>query len=438
MNEREAAARRICEVLRRAGYRALLAGGCVRDYLLRVEPKDYDIATDARVDAVKKLFPRTVLVGASFGVAMVVLPEGNFELTTFRKDGPYLDGRHPSHVDFVEEREDALRRDFTINALFLDPMNDEVLDYVGGVADLQTKTLRAVGEPHKRFEEDHLRLLRAVRFAARLGYTIDPQTFSAIRSLAHLALSPSPERIRDELTKMLTEGGAGTAFRLLEATGLLAAVLPEIHAMKGVEQPPEFHPEGDVFIHTLLMLDQLHAPSLTLAYAVLLHDVGKPLTQTFEDRIRFNFHDKVGARTAESICRRLRLSSAQIERIVWLVGQHMRLAYVPEMRESKRKRFAREDGFEELVELCRLDCLASGREAWEIAWIKNYLAGLAPEAVRPRPLLTGDDLIAMGYRPGALFREILTQVEDAQLEGTFTTPEEAHAFVREHWGDHAS
>ncbi len=433
MNEREEAARRICARLRGAGFRALWAGGCVRDRLLGLEPKDYDIATNARVDEVGALFPRTAAVGAAFGVMLVLEPEGAFEVSTFRKDGPYLDGRHPSRVDFVDEREDALRRDFTVNALFLDPQHDRVLDYVGGLEDLHANLLRAVGDPVKRFEEDHLRLLRAVRFAARLGYAMDPATATAIRALAPLAARPSAERIRDEITKMLMEGHAGRAFRMLDDLGLLPAVLPEIAAMKGVEQPPEFHPEGDVFTHTLLMLEALHNPSLTLAYAVLLHDVGKPATQTFEDRIRFNFHDKVGARLAEEIGRRLRLSSAQIERIVWLVGQHMRLAFVPEMRESKRKRFARHEGFEELVELCRIDCLASGREAWEIDWIKAYLQQLVPEEARPRPLITGHHLIAMGFVPGALFREILSEVEDAQLDGSIHTPDEARAFVLGRW-----
>ncbi|MCC6143498.1 MAG: CCA tRNA nucleotidyltransferase, partial [Candidatus Hydrogenedentes bacterium] len=398
--------------------------------------KDYDIATSARAEEVLALFPKTVAVGIAFGVIVVLEPEGHFEVATFRRDGPYLDGRHPSHVEFTDAEQDARRRDFTVNALFLDPATGRILDFVGGQEDIQRRLIRAVGEPSARFQEDHLRLLRAVRFAARLGYEIEPGTMAAIRDLSHLITTTSAERIRDELVKLLTEGGARRGVALLNDTGLLGQILPEIVQMQGVEQPEAFHPEGDVYVHTLLLLqhlDLMDAPSPTLAMAALLHDVGKPITQTIEDRIRFNNHDKVGARMTEAICRRLRFSRCETERIVWLVEQHMRLAALPDMRESKRKRMAREDGFDELVQLGRLDSMAShGDTAW-IDWIESYRAGLAPEDARPEPLVRGADLIEMGYAPGPLFAEIITAVEDAQLEGAIRTTEEARAMVRDRW-----
>lgn len=433
MNEREQAARNICATLHHAGHRALFAGGCVRDRILGQIPKDYDIATSASASEVIDLFPKTITVGAEFGVVIVIQPEGHFEVATFRRDGPYLDGRHPSWVRFEDERNDAQRRDFTINAMFFDPATDTLLDYVGGQEDLRNHILRTVGEPRERFEEDHLRLLRAIRFAARLNYTLHPDTRAAIIDMAPRITHTSDERIRDELTKTLTEGGARTAFQLLDETGLLMHILPEVAAMKKVEQPPDFHPEGDVFEHTLLMLDRLENPSPVFAWAVLLHDVGKPPTQTFEDRIRFNYHDKVGARMAAKICQRLRMSNHQTERIVWLIEQHMRLAFIPEMRESKRKRFVREEGFDDLVRLCHIDCLVSGRDPWEIKWINDYKNQLEPEAVRPEPLLTGHDLIQMGYLPGPLFAEILHALEDAQLEGALTSPDSAREFIQSRW-----
>lgn len=433
MNPQRSAAIEICSTLAERGYRALLAGGCVRDMLLGIDPKDYDIATNARPEQIAAIFPRTVGVGAAFGVMRVMRVEGEFEVATFRKDGPYLDGRHPTSVEFRDEREDAQRRDFTINALFYDPVREEVVDYVHGREDLDRGVIRTVGEPRQRFGEDHLRILRAVRFAARFDYEIEPTTFAAMRDMADLVLTTSAERIRDELIKMLTEGRAKRAFELLDAAGLLPILLPEIEAMKGCEQPPEFHPEGDVYTHTLLMLDLMEYPSPTLALGVLLHDVGKPPTQTFEDRIRFNNHDKVGARMAERLMRRLHMSRDAIDRVTWLVENHMRVAVAPEMRESKLKRFVREEGFAELLELCRIDCLGSHGHLETIAWLNEYIANLRPDQVKPAPLLTGKDLIVMGYAPGPIFSEILTAIEDRQLEGLLGTKEGAEAFVRETW-----
>ena len=433
MDERRAAAEWICAVLRTHGHRALLAGGCVRDMLLGHEAKDYDVATDARPERIEALFEKTVAVGAAFGVVLIVLPQGEFEVTTFRKDGPYLDGRHPCRVDFLDEREDAQRRDFTINALFYDPETHEIVDYVGGRADLEAGLVRTVGDPRARFSEDHLRLLRAVRFTARLGFAMDTATREALVELAPKIHTVSAERIRDELLKMLTEGSARTAFQMLDETGLLRQVLPEVSEMKGVEQPPEFHPEGDVFVHTLLLLDSLKGATSTLALGALLHDVGKPVTATLSDRIRFNNHDKIGAEMAGEICRRLRLSNRETERVVWLVDQHMRLACAPQMRESKLKRFVREEGFRELLELGRIDCLASHGDVSTIQWIEEYLDQHPAEECRPKPMLTGHDLIALGYRPGPAFKEMLTSVEDAQLEGLVQSREEAISLVRERW-----
>ncbi|MCF6284086.1 MAG: CCA tRNA nucleotidyltransferase [Candidatus Hydrogenedentes bacterium] len=430
MHNQEAKARAICATLREAGFRALFAGGCVRDRIRGTAPKDYDIATNALPPEVAEVFPRTIAVGASFGVVIVVDDGEHFEVATFRKDGPYLDGRRPSRVDFVDEEEDARRRDFTINALFYDPDTEEVLDYVGGQEDLRRGVLRCVGEPAARFTEDYLRLLRAVRFSARLNFGLAPDTRAAMVDGAPNILKTSPERIREELTKMLTEGYAHRSLTLLDETGLLKVVLPEIDAMKGVEQPPNFHPEGDVFVHTMLLMKHLEGPcSATLAFGALLHDVGKPATQTFEDRIRFNCHAKVGADMARCICRRLRFSNDDTDRIVWLVAQHMRLAAIPEMRESKRKRFVREEGFDELLALCRLDCLASIGTLDTIEWIQAYRANVPEETMRPAPLITGDDLIAMGYTPGPKFKELLRAVEDAQLEGRIATKEEALALA---------
>lgn len=433
MTPQEHAARGICQTLSHAGHRALLAGGCVRDKLLGVDAKDFDVATSATPEQIAALFDRTVAVGAAFGVVMVLLPEGQFEVTTFRSDGPYVDGRHPSYVTFSNEEQDARRRDFTINAMFYDPSTESVVDYVGGRDDLASRIIRTVGHPRDRFSEDHLRLLRAIRFAARLDFTIEPATLDAIRDMAQLVTTTSAERIRDELLKMLTEGGGRRALELMDETGLLEQVLPEISRMKGVRQPPEFHPEGDVFQHTLLIADRLKGASPTLALGTLLHDVGKPATITYEDRVRFNNHDKIGAEIAEQICRRLRMSNHDTERIVWLVAQHMRLAHAPQMRASKLKRFVREPGFPELLELGRIDCLASHGDTRTIEWIENYANAIPPEVVRPKPLLTGDDLIEMGYTPGPLFKEILTAVEDAQLDGYIATTESARAFVAEHW-----
>lgn len=427
-------ARDVCTQLKEAGHEVLFAGGYVRDCLLGVPSKDIDIATSATPDEVEKLFPKSIPVGAAFGV-QIVLHEGfHFEVATFRDDGDYADGRRPTHVTFVDAEQDALRRDFTVNALFQDPFTNEVIDYVNGEADLKAGIIRAVGDPHLRFDEDHLRLLRAVRFAAQLDFTIEAETLKGIRSHAKSLALISPERIRNELEHILTQPRASSAIRQMLDTGLLEVVLPELVQTVGCEQPPEFHPEGDVFTHTMLLLDHLDStPTFTLAMGALLHDIGKPSTQTFEDRIRFNHHEKEGTEMTDAICQRLNLSNEERKQITWLVSQHMRISAMPEMKESKRKRLVREAGFEELLELMRVDSLASHGDMSTYEWIKVYSDNLEPDAIRPDALVTGDDLITLGYPPGPLFKEILQNIEDAQLEDTLSNREEALTFIKVHW-----
>ncbi len=426
----------IVRTLRQHGYQAYLVGGCVRDLLLGREPADYDVATDATPDEVMHLFPRTWAVGAQFGVVLVPVEDDAskaVEVATFRSDGLYTDGRHPDQVIYTSDpKEDVQRRDFTINGLLLDPLNNEVLDYVGGRADLKAGIIRTIGQPERRFAEDKLRMLRAVRFAARFGYAIDPATFEAIRALRSEIHQVSRERVRDELVKMLTEGHARRAFELLDQTGLLKEVLPEVDKMHGVEQSPQFHPEGDVWVHTLLLLEGLPDKAApTLAMGALLHDVGKPPTfRVAPDRIRFDGHVEVGVRMTEQICHRLRFSKHDTEQIAHLVANHMRFADVQEMKPSTLKRFFRLPRFDEHLELHRLDCLASHCDLSLYNFVRQKLAEMPAEQLRPQPLLTGDDLIAMGYAPGPQFKQILAAVEDAQLEGRITDPEQAREFVR--------
>lgn len=427
----------ICEMLQRNKHQALLVGGCVRDLLLGREPADYDVATDATPVEVAGLFPESVAVGAQFGVILIPKNGLKVEVATFRSDMGYSDGRHPDRVVYSKTpQEDVQRRDFTINGLLMRHDNGEVLDFVGGQKDLGAGTIRAIGNPELRFAEDKLRMMRAVRFAARFGFEIEPATFRAIRRHVAEIQQVSPERLREELTKMLTEGAARRAFELLDETWLLGQVLPEIAAMKGVEQPREFHPEGDVWIHTQLMLEQLaKGASPTLAWGVLLHDVGKPPTfQSAEetgDRIRFNHHVDVGVKMAEAICRRLRFSNEETEQIAALVGNHMRFGAVEAMKKSTLKRFVRLPRFDEHMELHRLDCLSSHRHLDSYEFVQHFLGATPPEQVRPERLLTGDDLLAMGFLPGPEFARILRAVEDAQLEGQLKTKEDAKQYVLE-------
>jgi poly(A) polymerase len=471
VNRQFEAALQIIAELRAAGHEAYLAGGCVRDLLLGREPKDFDVATSATPDVVLEAFSRTFAVGAHFGVVLVASeteddPEGSrgaenvTEVATFRSDGAYSDGRHPDVVKYTKSaEEDVRRRDFTINGLLLDAerlfpqgvkaathpshkdvaragrpdidLRAAVIDHVGGLADLEAGIVRAIGRPELRFEEDHLRMLRGVRFAARFGFELEAGTAAAIRRLAAKTKAVSRERVRDELTKMLTEGRARRAFELLDETGLLAEVLPEIARMKGVEQPPQFHPEGDVWVHTLLLLDQLEPGcSPTLAWGALLHDVGKPPTFRRADRIRFDGHVDVGVAMAAEICRRFRFSNDETRQTLALVANHMRFADAQRMKASTLKRFFRLENFDEHLALHRMDCLSgSGNlDHWE--FVRERREALPEEAIRPTPLITGRELIAAGYRPGAGFKAMLRAVEDAQLEGLIATPEEALALLQ--------
>jgi putative nucleotidyltransferase with HDIG domain len=435
MNAKEHAVR-IIEALRERGHQAYLVGGCVRDLLLGREPADFDITTDATPEQVMRIFPETYAVGEQFGVVLVPEAGGNssylVEVATFRSDIGYSDGRHPDQVRFSKNpKEDVRRRDFTINGLLLDPISGQVLDFVGGREDIAAKVIRSIGNPEQRFAEDKLRMLRAVRFAARFEYAIEPHTFGAIQKLASQILQVSRERIREELTRILTEGHARRGFLLLEETGLLHELLPEIETMKGVAQPPQFHPEGDVFVHTLLLLKYLPQPcSPTLAWGALLHDVGKPPTfRIAPDRIRFDDHVEVGVKMAEEICHRLRFSNEDTKQILALVENHMRFADVQRMKESTFKRFVRLPHFDEHLELHRLDCLASHGELSLYEFTREKRATMPQSVMRPAPLLSGDDLISEGYKPGPHFKQILAAVEDGQLEGRLQTKHEAMKMV---------
>jgi poly(A) polymerase len=437
----------IVRTLRERGHLAYMVGGCVRDLLLGREPADYDVATDATPHQVMEIFPQTFAVGAQFGVVLVPLPKHEsgasavgpdetvpvVEVATFRSDMGYSDGRHPDEVRFSSDpQEDVRRRDFTINGLLLDPVTNEVLDFVGGREDIKAAIIRTIGEPEHRFSEDKLRMFRAARFAARFDYKIDPATRAAIQKLAAQIHQVSRERVRDELTKMLTEGHARRAFELLDESGLLKEVLPEISAMKGVEQPPQFHPEGDVFVHTMLLLEKLPAGcSPTLAWGALLHDVGKPATfRVAPDRIRFDGHVEVGVKMAAQICRRMRFPNNDTDQIQALVDNHMRFADIHRMKESTLKKFLRLPAFGEHLELHRMDCLSSNGITESYKYAREKLRSMPPEAIRPQPLITGADLIEAGYEPGPRFKEILGTVEDAQLEGRLVSRDAAMEFVR--------
>ena len=448
----------VIRTLREHGHQAYLVGGCVRDLLLGREPEDYDVSTDAIPRDVMSIFPETYAVGAHFGVVLVPVDgltardleqaaekqqdqtpteaakHHAIEVATFRSDGLYSDGRHPDEVRFSKTaEEDVQRRDFTINGLLLDPLDhDRVIDYVGGRADLDAGIIRTIGDPERRFAEDKLRMLRAVRFAARFEYQIDEATMSAVQRLAPQIHQVSRERIREELTKMLTEGRARRAFELLDESRLLREVLPEIERMKGVAQPPEYHPEGDVWVHTLGLLEKLEPGcSHTLAWGSLLHDVGKPPTfRVAPDRIRFDGHVEVGVAMARDICHRLRMSNDDAEQILALVDNHMKFADTPRMKQSTLKRFMRLPRFDEHLALHRLDCLSSHANLSLYDFVSKKRAETPAEEIRPKPLVTGDDLIVLGHEPGPRFKEILSAVEDQQLEGSLASKEAALEFVR--------
>jgi poly(A) polymerase len=429
----EHAAREIARRLRAAGHTAYFAGGSVRDLLRGQVPKDFDIAGDAKPEVVQKLFPRTYAVGAHFGVIVVLENEFQFEVATFRSDGAYLDGRRPMEVHFATAEEDAARRDFTINGMFFDPEKNEVIDFVGGRADLERKLIRAIGDPAQRFAEDRLRMLRAVRFATVLGFEIDPATWEAMKASAASITEISSERIREELVRIFLSPNRVRGWDLLDTSRLMRAVLPELDKMKGCEQPPQFHPEGDVFKHTRIMLEMLPAEaSLPLVFSVLFHDVGKPPTVTVDDdgRIRFNGHDRIGAEMTEAIMDRLRFSRAEIDATVEAVRQHMVFKDVPNMRVAKLKRFMARPTFEDELELHRVDCASSHAMLDNYQFLLKKKEEFANEPIIPPPLIRGDDLIGLGLKPGPEFGEILEAVETRQLEGMLKDREHALAWVK--------
>ncbi len=432
--KRTAKYRRAVDLVKRlkgAGYEAFLVGGCVRDLLLRQPPKDFDIATSARPEEVVAVFKKTVPVGAQFGVHLILRGGFRYEVATFRTDRPYKDGRHPEGVIFSTPKEDALRRDFTVNGLFFDPIQEKVIDYVEGGEDLKRRLIRAIGDPIRRFEEDRLRMLRAIRFAATLDFAIEPETFRAVRKFASRITDVSAERIRDELVKLFTDQRPGQGLALLDESGLLEVLLPEVERMKGVAQPPEFHPEGDVFTHTRILLDQLKTPSAILAFGSLLHDVGKPSTFRVADRIRFDGHDRVGAAIAQRICRRLRFSNAETESITKLVADHMKFKDVRQMRLSTLKRFMSAATFPEELKLHRADCLASHGDLRNWRFLRKRMKELPAQELKPKPLINGHDLLKMGYPQGPLIGVILKAVEEQQLEQTINSQAEALAWVGE-------
>jgi poly(A) polymerase len=429
----ENVAREVAARLREQGHIAYFAGGCVRDMVRGLVPKDYDIATDARPEVVQKLFSRTFAVGAHFGVIIVLETGFQFEVATFRSDDVYIDGRHPRTVHFSSPEEDAQRRDFTINGMFYDPVAEKVIDFVGGCADIDAKLVRAIGDPAQRFTEDRLRMLRAVRFATTLDYEIDKTTWEALTANASSINQISAERIRDELISIFVSPNRGRGWDLLDSSGLMRAILPELDAMKGVLQPEQFHPEGDVFVHTRLMLKLLSEEvSVPLVFAVLFHDVAKPVTAMVDTtgRIRFNDHDRIGAQMTEAIMRRLRFSGAEIEATVEMVRQHMVFKDAPNMRVARLKRFMARPTFEEELELHRVDCESSHRMLDNYEFLLRKRGEFANEPIIPPPLVRGDDLIALGLKPGPKFREILEAVETRQLEGTLRTREEALEWVK--------
>jgi poly(A) polymerase len=433
MNRINEEAIKVISKLQQSGYLAYFAGGCVRDLLRDEIPTDYDIATNALPEQVTALFNKTRSVGAHFGVIIVISGEFVFEVATFRNDGSYGDGRRPETVEFTSPEEDVLRRDFTINGIFYDPIKDLTIDYVNGQDDIKSGTVRAIGNPESRFKEDHLRLLRAVRFAARFDYKIEENTWAAICSNAKEIKNISEERIRDELSKILVDPQRVQGFDLLMESGLMEAILPEIIDLKGCEQPPQFHPEGDVFVHTRLMLTLLKEdPSLSLVLSVLLHDIGKPATFSYDeeaDRIRFNGHDKIGSGMATTILRRLKYPNKIIEEVTEMVDNHMTFKDVQKMREAKLKRFMARSTFEDETELHRVDCLGSWGGLDNYDFLNQKRAEFDNEPIIPPPLLTGNDLIEIGWNPGPELGKILTKVQDLQLEGSLSTKVEALDWV---------
>lgn len=427
------AAYRVADKIKRSGHHVVFAGGCVRDFLMCKEPQDFDIATSATPDEIEKLFAKTIPVGKQFGVILVLEADEQIEVTTFRKEGGYCDGRHPSEVSFTDDKEDALRRDFTVNGLFYDPFKKQVLDYVGGQNDIRNKIIRAIGNPSLRFEEDKLRLLRAVRFAANLNFNIEEQTWQELSRLAPQIHQVSPERIRDELIKTFTRPGAARGFDLLSDSGLMREILPEIEAMKGVLQQPDFHPEGDVFVHTRLLLEKLDRPSVTLAFAALFHDIAKPVTagRREDGRITFYEHAPIGAEMTRVIMKRLRFSNHILEDTAILVSNHMKFGDAMKMRSGKLKMFIAHEQFKEGLELHRIDCLSCHGMLDNYHFLTEKQKVLSAEELKPKPLITGHDLLELGMTAGPAMKPLLEEIYILQLEGQFQDKAAAFQWVRE-------
>ncbi|MCX7981774.1 MAG: CCA tRNA nucleotidyltransferase [Syntrophales bacterium] len=433
----------IVRTLKTAGYEAYFVGGCVRDLVMDRSPDDYDIVTSASPEEIQSLFPHSVAVGARFGVILVIVDGFSYEVATFRKEENYFDGRHPSRVLFAGLQEDVMRRDFTINGLAMNPDSGEIIDYVGGLEDIKVRVIKTIGPPALRFAEDHLRMLRAVRLAAQLDFSIETETQAAINLQVKQIHRISAERIREELSKMLARSGAKKGLLLLRDTGLMEELLPEVFALQGVEQPREFHPEGDVFTHTILMFDFVEREGKEidrrLAWAVLLHDIGKAKTRSEKDgRIRFYGHERESVEMADRIMERLRFSNDDRAVVLALIRHHMDFLQVKAMAPKNLKRFLRMPNFELHLALQRLDCLASHGNLDNYYYCLEVMNSLTQEDLRPPRMITGRDLISWGFTPGPLFGEILKEIEDAQLEGKISNREEAKALVMEKWGDKVS
>jgi poly(A) polymerase len=441
MTEKADKALHIVHKLAAAGFKAYFAGGCVRDRALGLEPKDYDVATDARPEVVQQMFDHTVAVGARFGVINVIIGGDHFEVATFRADAPYVDGRRPSAVRFGTIEEDAIRRDFTIGGMYYDPRADRLIDLVGGMRDLRAGVIRAIGNPYDRFDEDHLRILRGARFAARLNFTIDPATWAAMKRAAPSIVNIAAERIGEELVMLMTEGGAARGMDLLLESGLTQLLLPEIVEMVGCEQPENFHPEGDVYVHTRLAVSMLEADCAeTLAFGILLHDVAKPRCRATapDGRVTFYGHTDQGAEMAAVIMARLKRSRAVQERVAYLVRNHLRLCMAPRMRPATLKRMLAEDGFDELMQVAFLDAFASSSYLGYWHFCRRAIESMSAEEIRPPRLIGGHDLIGLGFQPGPRFKAILKDVEDLQLDGVLRSRDDALDYVRAHYSPASS
>ncbi len=425
---------KIVEILKKHGYKGFFAGGCVRDFLIGVKPKDYDIVTDALPNRVQQIFHRTISVGAQFGVVIVIINGYQFDVATFRKDTTYSDGRHPDSVIYSDEVEDVMRRDFTINGMLYDPVSDDIIDMVGGKADLKNKIIRTIGNPIERFSEDKLRILRAIRFACRFNYTIENDTFSAIKKFHSRLNVVSKERLSSELSMILSEGNARRGVELLDEAGLLKTLLPEVYSLKGIEQPEKYHPEGDAYTHTLIMLEKMGKVSSTFGWVVLLHDIGKSETQNTDGKkITFYRHDIIGAEMARNICKRYRFSKKETNYIVYIIKDHMKILNIKHMKKSTLKKFIRNEYFLDLLKLFYLDCISSNGNLTDYQYAKevyNDLSNDSSTTLNPIPLITGKDLIEKGYRPGPIFKKILSFLEDAQLEGVIASKEEAESLLK--------